>query len=167
MSDHLDLVLRVLDHQIVGHDGRLLLGNVDDLELSPQGADLAVTGLATGPPALARRLPGRLGSWTGLLWHRLRPEADPPATVIPIGHVTDVGSAIRVDQAAARGVEAALGLEHWLAEQVISRIPGSRVGGEEREAVGRTSGEARETGAGGPRPDPGPLVRAPLRDRAG
>ena len=73
----LDVVLRVLDHQVVGPE-KELVGNIDDLELTPAGEALAVTGFASGrcvQPAATRtaRLQGRRG--VAPLEHRLRPPA--------------------------------------------------------------------------------------------
>lgn len=164
MADHLELVLRVLDHQLVGQEDELL-GNVDDIELTAEGEALAVTGLTPGAAGLSRRFPGRLGSWAGAIWRLLRPEADPQAVVIPIARIADVGSAIRIDRAAAHEVEASLALEHWLREHVIARIPGATTGGEDREAVGRTGLDVTapadgDHGSGAGRES---LVRVPLR----
>ena len=126
---HLDVVLRVLDHQVVGPQ-KDLVGNIDDLELTPAGEALAVTGIAVGPGALSQRLPGRLGSWVGAVWRRLSADSDPQPVVVPIGHITTVGSAITVDGPATWALAESFGLEKWLRRFVISRIPGAKGGAE-------------------------------------
>ena len=149
-----DVVLRLLDHQIVGPEGELL-GNVDDLELLETGGGLTVTGIAVGPAALAQRLPGHLGDWLYAIWRRLHPAADPQPIVVPIEHVSRVGSAVEVDPYAAEALAEAFGLEMWLRTFVISRIPGAKGGGDERAG----SGPAPQDSAGQPTAtaqEPGP-----------
>jgi sporulation protein YlmC with PRC-barrel domain len=119
----LDLHLQMLDRQIVDVDGRLA-GKVDDVELqsAPSGA-VYVSALLTGPIALGPRLGGRTGRWWTMLAQRLGGSADRPPTRIPMSHVTDIGSAIAVDVAAAD-----LGLaegERWFADRVVGRLPGA------------------------------------------
>ncbi len=129
----LDVVLRVLDHQVVG-PGQELVGNIDDLELTPAGDALAVTGCAVGIGALSQRLPGRLGTWVNAVWRRLSTDSDPQPIVIPLGHIGNVGSAITVDRPSARALAQSFELEHWLRRFVVSGIPGAKGGAEpERE----------------------------------
>ena len=125
-----DIVLRLLDHQIVGPDDQML-GNVDDLVLVRTKEQWLVTGIMVGPPALANRLPGKLGTWTGAIWRRLRPDPDPAPLVIPMSDVTRIGSAVTVNESAAQRLADAFGLELWLRTFVISRIPGAKGGGED------------------------------------
>ena len=131
-----DVVLRVLDHQVVGPDDELL-GNVDDIELVGDGSDAWITGLVIGPAGLSRRLPGRLGTWTYAVWRRLHPDHAPRATVVPVGSVTSLDSAVHLDHGAATALAQTFGLEIWLRRHVISRIPGA-TGGEpgEKDLVG-------------------------------
>ena len=131
-SVRLDLVLRLLDHQILGPDQELL-GNVDDIELLDADSGLFVTGIAIGPASLAQRLPGRLGDWLYAIWRRLHPDRDPKPLVVPIERVTKIGSAVEVDGGAARALAETFGLEQWLRQYVISRIPGAQGGGDERD----------------------------------
>src|SRR5690349_94039 len=86
-----DLVLRIMDHQIVGASGRML-GNVDDAVLERSSTDWVVTGLVVGPYGLGRRLPGRLGTWTLAIWRRLHPDSDPEPLIVPVGEVTSIDS---------------------------------------------------------------------------
>ncbi|GAA2038305.1 hypothetical protein GCM10009740_33120 [Terrabacter terrae] len=161
-----DVVLRLLDHQLVGPDGSLL-GNVDDLELVRREAGWFVTGVQVGPAALSRRLPGLLGRWVYAVWHRLHPAPDPSALVVPLDHVTSVDSAVHVDDAAARALSAGFGVEHWLRDHVVSRLPGSTgpagpTGGS-GDAAGEEHGEARgEAAAPGRLEEPQWPIRAPL-----
>jgi sporulation protein YlmC with PRC-barrel domain len=163
----IDVVLRVADHQIVGPEGELL-GNVDDVELAEVDGRWLVTGLMVGPAALSQRLPGKLGAWTHAVWRRLHPAREPAPVVVPMEHVTDIGSAVTLDHWAALQLARTLGLELWLREFVVSRIPGAK--GEpsaERpgDLVHSASSEASEPEEGRsesetalrPRPDGRPL----------
>ncbi len=155
-SEH-DVVLRLLDHQIVGPSG-MLLGNVDDLELVGDEGGWFVTGLMVGPAALSQRLPGLLGHWVYAVWHRLHPAEDPAPVVIPIDHVTAIGSAVHVDLAAAQALSNTFGVEIWLRRHVISRLPGAI--GDADDPRSETADRARRVGS---RPESLPLpARAPL-----
>ena len=149
------VVLRILDHQVVGPDGELL-GNVDDLELVVSHDGWNVTALQVGPAALGRRLPGALGRWTVAIWRRLQtsPEAQPAR--VGIEDVHDISSAITVSESAARALAASFGLELWLREHVVSRIPGAKGGGDERD----DRGPVPEGGGKAPRSATKPSGRA-------
>ena len=125
------MVLRILDHQVVGPDGELL-GNVDDLELVVSHDGWDVTALQVGPAALGQRLPGGLGRWTVAIWRRLQTSPEPHAARVGIEDVRDIDSTITVSRAAAKTLVASFGLELWLREHVVSRIPGAKGGGDER-----------------------------------
>ncbi len=132
--ERLDLVLRVLDHQVVGPEGELL-GKIDDVELTPHEGALAVTGFAVGPGALSQRLPGRLGRWVGAAWRRLSTTSEPRPVVVPASHLTSLGPSIELDATAAQALADSFGFERWLRTFVVSRIPGAKGGGEaDREA---------------------------------
>jgi len=143
-----DIVLRLLDHQIVGPEGELL-GNVDDVELLDTDAGLLVTGIAVGPAALAQRMPGRMGDWLHAVWRRLHPDEDPEAVVVPVEHIARLGSAVEVDPYAAEALAEGFGLEQWLRTFVVSRIPGAKGGGDERAGSGAApQAPAREASHG-------------------
>ncbi|SDP43937.1 hypothetical protein SAMN04489867_2463 [Pedococcus dokdonensis] len=149
------VALRILDHQVVGPGGELL-GNVDDLGLAVDGDRWTVTGLQIGPAALGRGLPGKLGTWVIAIWRRLHPDPHPRASFVPIAEVSRIGAAIEVSARAATGLSSSFGLERWLDEFVVSRIPGAKGGGDERAGSGGSSG----------RPEPGGSTasRRPLPD---
>jgi sporulation protein YlmC with PRC-barrel domain len=142
------LVLRLLDHQVIGHAGQLL-GKVDDLVLEDGEKGLRVVGLLSGPPALARRLGRRSGGWLDATWRRLRPDADPSPRVIPLERVLRLDSGVHLDRSAGATLAGEQGLERWLREHVVGRIPG---------ASGAESDPDRET------PDPSHRVGRLLRD---
>jgi hypothetical protein len=118
----MELVLRLLDHQLVGIDGELV-GNVDDLLLEERPNGLFVTGLLSGPPALARRQGGLGERWIDAIWRRLRPEQDPPVEAIALNAVTRLDSAVHLDEDATRVLIRSDLLEEWLREHVVSRLP--------------------------------------------
>ena len=141
----LDVGLRVLDHQIVGSQDELL-GNVDNAVLEELDGVLTLTGLVTGPAGLGPRLGGRLDTWVRSIWKRLRPEGDPAPVVIPMAHVLEIGSAIRIDPAAQQVVADAAQLAPGLRYYLISRTPGAtggddRLAGEPIGATGPVEGE--------------------------
>jgi hypothetical protein len=118
-----DAALHLLDRQIVDPDDRPV-ANVDDLELSEneEGA-LVVTALLTGPGALGPRLGGRIGTWTVAIWRRLHFDAHPVPGRIDAALITDIDSAIHT--AARIGDLHINGLEQWVRDNVIRRIPGA------------------------------------------
>ncbi len=126
-------VLRLLDHQVVGPDGELL-GNIDDLELVVSDEAWSVTALLVGPAALGQRLPGKLGRWSVAIWRRLQADPDPRPCRVPFEQVHDIGSAVTVTRPAADSLAASFGFELWLREYVVSRIPGAKGGGDERDS---------------------------------
>jgi sporulation protein YlmC with PRC-barrel domain len=115
--------LHLLDRQLVDRDGRLC-GNVDDLELEERDGTLWVTGLRTGAGSLARRLGATvLGRWLDQVHRGVDPEhAD--HTLIPLRHVADIGGhvALSLDHTEVATWHG----ERWVADHVISHIPGSR-----------------------------------------
>jgi hypothetical protein len=118
-----DAVLHLLDRQIIDPDGRLV-AKVDDLELTQRrDGRLLVSAMLTGPGALGPRLGGRLGTWTVAIWRRLRPDANPEPGRITIADLVAIDSAVRV---ASRLRDLRVnGLETWVDDHVVSRIPGA------------------------------------------
>jgi hypothetical protein len=118
-----DAVLHLLDRQIIDPDGRLV-AKADDLELSSrEDGRLVVTTLLTGPGALGPRLGGRLGAWTVAIWRRLRPDEAPAPGRIAAAEITHVDSALHI---AVRLRDLRInGLEAWVSEHVITRLPGA------------------------------------------
>ncbi|WP_157508921.1 hypothetical protein [Luteipulveratus halotolerans] len=120
------VVIRLLDHQLVGPEG-WLIGKVDDLLLrTDDGGRLHVIAVISGPGALARRYPGLLGQWWGAVWRRFSAPPTPRPAVVPLTEVTGLGSDVRVTQAARDVLLDSFGLENWLRDHVVSRIPGAR-----------------------------------------
>jgi sporulation protein YlmC with PRC-barrel domain len=118
-----DAALQLLDRQVMDPDG-LMVGKVDDLELvETEDGRLAVTALLCGPGALGPRLGGRPGHWVVAIWRRLRSEAEPAAARIPFSDVVRVTSAVHVSR--KRSSLAVDGLERWVHDHVVSRIPGA------------------------------------------
>lgn len=124
-SEEVPLVLRLLDHQVVGPHGELL-GNIDDLVLRPAGDELEVVAFMSGPAGLARRQGGRGGRWLHAAWARLHPREHPRPVVVPLAEVTKVRSAVEVSAAAAEVLAGSAGLELWLRQHVVGRLPGAR-----------------------------------------
>ena len=123
----LALGLRLLDHQLLGHEQEML-GNVDDVALEESDGRLVAVGLLSGPGAWANRQPGALGRWGLAVWRRLDPREDPQPLVLPLDHVLRIGSAVHVDPWAATFLAGADDLELWLRRHVVSKIPGARGG---------------------------------------
>ena len=118
-----DAALRLLDRQVIDPDGRLV-AKVDDLELTEHDdGRLVVTAILTGPSSLGPRLGGRLGQWTVAGWRRLRADADPQPGRVDTAHITEIDSAIHIAMH-ARDLEIN-GLENWVHDHVIHRLPGA------------------------------------------
>ncbi|WP_270888152.1 hypothetical protein [Pedococcus sp. 5OH_020] len=162
------LVLRLLDHQIVGAEDELL-GNVDDLELAETDRGLLVVGLLSGPAALAVRHGGRSGHWLAAIWRRLHPDHHPHVLSIPMAHVTALDSAVHVSRYAQRVLEQEAGLELWLRRYVVSRLPGARGGGDDRQhnAVITSRERHEELACADDAPRLSRLLGAEVRTRSG
>jgi hypothetical protein len=118
-----DAALQLLDRQIIDPDGRLV-AKVDDLEITEDShGRLVVSAILTGPGALGPRLDGRLGKWVVAVWRRLRPDTDPHPGRIDAGHITDLDSAVHI--AVRAGELHNNGLEAWVNDHIITRLPGA------------------------------------------
>jgi hypothetical protein len=119
-----DATQYLLDRQVVDRDGALV-AKVDDLELTLRAdGRFTVTAILTGPGALAGRFDGRLATLVGAVWRRLRSDADPRPGRITMDRVSVVDSSVHV--AARRADLAVDGLETWVRDHLIGRIPGAR-----------------------------------------
>jgi hypothetical protein len=118
-----DAALHLLDRQVVDPDGRLV-AKVDDLELTQRDDHrLAVTAILTGPGALGPRLGDRLGQWVVAIWRRLRADTDPQPGRIDATHIAEVDSVVHI---AVRAGELHInGLEAWVNQQVVTKLPGA------------------------------------------
>jgi hypothetical protein len=137
------LVLRLLDHQIVG-DAKEMLGNVDDLQLVERGGHLIVRALMSGPPALARRQGGRGGRWLDATWRRLHREEEPRPLALPMDHVVQLRSAVEVDEVGERALAEAQGLELWVRAHIVGRLPGALGGEHDLPGEPSAAGSARK-----------------------
>ena len=133
----IDVVLRVMDHQIVGPSGALL-GNVDNLVLRQEADELFIVGVLTGPGGFGPRQPGLLGQWIVAVWKRLSRREQPSPLMVPMSHVRSIGSAITLSDYAENALQGTLGLEQWLRRHLISAIPGATAG--EDRLAGTTMG---------------------------
>ncbi len=135
----LSLRLRLLDHQILGQEQEML-GNVDDVALEDRDGQLVAAGVLRGPGAWAHRQPGALGRWGRAVWRRLDTREDPTPLVLLMDHVLAIGSAVHVDPWAEAFLAGSDGLELWLRQHVVAKIPGARGGGEHPFGGGRPAG---------------------------
>ncbi len=117
-------VLQLLDHQIVGSDGRLA-GNVDDIELEVPERDgelPVVTALLSGAGALAGQIGGAAGGWLAAVEARLRHSDDVGSIPFALVERIDWEVTVRVprDELPSNRAEA------WARDVVVRRIPGAR-----------------------------------------
>jgi sporulation protein YlmC with PRC-barrel domain len=117
--DPLRVDFNLLDRQIVDRDGTMV-GNVDDVELSP---DLRVVALLVGQRVLGERIGGFVGTSMAAVARRLSPTPDTPPLRIPYDLVATVESEIILSVPV--DLLADLPLEAWLREHLIDRIPGA------------------------------------------
>jgi hypothetical protein len=124
MSRSISLRIALLDNQVVDSN-RLPIGRVDDLEIELGDGSPRVTAILTGSEALGGRIGGFLGRWMAATSARLRSSAEeegPPR--IDIAAVEEFEPLIEL------GVEKdemphVAGLERWLAERFVGRLPRS------------------------------------------
>jgi hypothetical protein len=118
-----DAKLHLLDRQVVDSSGGLVC-KVDDLEISlDENGWPYVSGILVGPGALGPRIGGWLGKLMVAVQRRLHGGEDPPPPRIDFGVVTDIGITVTIGiRAGQTGVQ---GLEDWMRENVIGRLPGA------------------------------------------
>jgi hypothetical protein len=111
----------LLDRQVVHPDGTPVC-KVDDLELTAaaDGA-LHATAILVGPQALGLRLRGRLGYWCVTAARRLSVSAEPGPGRLGLDRITHIGDAL----VCTPGPDKVHGLENWVRDHVIARIPGA------------------------------------------
>ena len=126
MSEELSLRMSLMDKQIIDADD-LPIGRVDDVELEElDGRPVRVRRLLVGSEALGERLGGKVGGWIRDATERLRHgESNHGASGIEVNLIDQLEPVIRLrvpfDQLEDIG-----GLEDWLTENLIGRIPGAR-----------------------------------------
>jgi hypothetical protein len=121
-----DAALQILDRQVVDADNRMVC-KVDDLELEQlEDGRIIVTSILTGPGAWGERMPSWIGRWALSMWRRLRTGTAgemPEPGRIPMSALRGIGSGIELSRTRADlDVE---GLEAWVRERVIDKIPGA------------------------------------------
>jgi sporulation protein YlmC with PRC-barrel domain len=115
MEDFLDIVRRVLDHEVVDVND-VPCGMVDDVELEGEpGGELKVTALLVGAGAWADRLPRVFGTLAEKIFGRQR-------TRVPWGEVWIVGERIKLK---SRASEVKLGRADRKASKLLEKLPGS------------------------------------------
>ena len=124
MTRHLDAGLDLLDRQILDSEGTPV-GKVDDLELSlgPDGRPPEVVALLVGPQAQGPRVGGRIGEWMARIGARIAGTSDPRRIPLELVAKFDVSIHLNVP---ASSVSDPSGLEAWLSERFVKRIPGGR-----------------------------------------
>lgn len=124
MKREISARLALLDNQIVDCH-RLPLGRVDDLEIELGDGGPRVVSMLVGSEALGDRIGGALGGRMAAIAARLRGRsAEPGPPRIPVRLISSLEPLIELDVELdeLRGVA---GLEHWLAEHFVERLPGS------------------------------------------
>jgi len=115
MEKHLDIVRRVLDHEVVAVND-VPCGMVDDVELEGgPGGELRVTALLVGAGAWGDRLPWVFGTLAEKIFGKQR-------TRVPWGEVWIVGERIKLK---SRASEVKLGRADRRASEIVGKLPGS------------------------------------------
>jgi hypothetical protein len=112
--------LHLVDRQLIDLRTGRLCGKVDDLELDLSRDPPTVTALLCGPQAWGHRLPGALGRLVVSVHRRLSGKDEPDR--IPAHLVTDVDSAVKISVEPGLDLQ---GLDRWIEEHFIDRIPGA------------------------------------------
>ncbi len=126
MSAEFSLRRDLLDQQIVDCE-RIPLGRVVDVEIEPAAAraEPSISSILTGSEALGQRLGGRLGRWMERSSARARDRSDPagPTRLDPRA-LDELDPELKL-HAHLRDLQHIAGLERWLADNLIGRIPGA------------------------------------------
>jgi sporulation protein YlmC with PRC-barrel domain len=110
LTGRIDGALDLLDRQLLDAEG-LMLGKVDDVELTQTDEGLTITALLTGQIALLHRLGGQLGNELAAKYVLMRPSETNRGRPwrLPIGDVDRLDSAVHLavhrDESALRDIE--------------------------------------------------------------
>ena len=124
MTRHIEAGLDLLDRQILDSEGTPV-GKVDDLELNVRGKGdpPEVVALLLGTQAQGPRVGGRIGEWMARIGGRIAGTSDPRRIPLELVAKFDVSIHLNVP---ASSVSDPSGLEAWLSERFVKRIPGGR-----------------------------------------
>jgi hypothetical protein len=125
MNGDLSARISLLDNQIVDRD-EIPIGRVDDVELAiPDGRGPArVTALLTGSQALGERIGGGIGDAMAKVSARLRsPSAPQGPTRLDPDLIEDLEPLLKL-KVPLRDLDQVAGLERWLTENVMEKLPG-------------------------------------------
>ncbi|WP_156426565.1 hypothetical protein [Mycobacterium sp. IS-3022] len=113
-----------LDLQVIDRDG-IPVGRVDDLALEVRHDGAYVTHLLTGQRALGARMTGVLGTVLRTIAATAATDVNPrEARAVPVDEIEELRPQVKLRRP-LRELEIA-GLERWLADRLVSRLPGSR-----------------------------------------
>jgi sporulation protein YlmC with PRC-barrel domain len=119
----IDALHRLLDRQVLDHDGRMV-AKIDDVELEERlDGRLVVTGLLTGPGALGPRWGGALGALASRVWARLTAHRPGDSNRIDFGDVAEIDTAVTL--AVSRDSVAVDGFEVWVRTRIVAALPGA------------------------------------------
>ena len=125
----MDLLLDVLDQQVLDKHGRKA-GKIDGIAIEiREGKPPRVAYLEMGTAVLARRIWPRLEHW--LQRWRKRSGRSGESFQVPWSKVKKVHLTVDVDIDAAK--ERGYRIEHWLADNIIGRIPGAEISHEDKQ----------------------------------
>lgn len=126
MSEELSARVSLLDAQLVDAK-RLPVGRIDDLEFSvpDAGKTPELTGILTGSEALGTRIGGGIGTVMARVSTRLRSSEEPrgPTRIDP-ALITELEPLVRL-RLDFDALEHVAGLERWLADRFVGRLPGA------------------------------------------
>jgi hypothetical protein len=126
VKEDISVRMTLLDAQIVDCD-RLPIGRVDDLELHfpADGRPPEIARVLTGSQALGERIGGRIGRLMASTAERLRPpDSQRGPSSLDVGLIRETKPMVRLGVQADE-LDQIAGLEHWLAERFVERLPGT------------------------------------------
>jgi hypothetical protein len=123
MSEHFSVRMTLLDAQIVDRD-RLPIGRVDDLELALDGDESEIESILTGSQALGDRIGGIFGRRMSSVSARLRSGSKARTPALPASLIVELTPLVKLD-AEFDDLCSVAGLEHWLAANLVERLPGT------------------------------------------
>lgn len=124
MSTHVSMRFALLDNQVIDADD-LPIGRIDDLEIDVTGGDPKVTKILMGAQALGERLGGCTGRLMAATAARARAGEGPSKSpAIAIELIDSLQPLVKLS-VGLRDLDGIAGLERWLADRLVGRLPGA------------------------------------------